>query len=68
MEEPLFYDSSALEGLQVADAVAYYTNRHINGHSDFDQYWDLIYPKIHRFKGSIDGYGLAVFPRQVSKA
>lgn len=64
-EDPLFYDSSMRKGLQIADAVVYCTNRHLNGNNDFDKYWNLLYPKFQtRYSGSIDGYGLTVFPRE----
>lgn len=62
-EEPLFYDSSSRKGLQIADAVVYCTNRHLNN-NDFDKYWDLLYPKIQTSPlGNIRGYGLTIFPK-----
>lgn len=64
VEEPLFYDSLLRKGLQIADAVVYCTNRHLNKKSDFDNYWDLLYPKIQKSPlESIWGYGLTVFPK-----
>ena len=64
VEEPLFYDSFVRKGLQIADAVAYCTNRYLNKNNDFDSYWKLLYPKIQKnASGTTMGYGLTVFPR-----
>lgn len=64
VEEPIFYDSTLRKGLQIADAVVYCTNRHLNGSLDFNKYWDLLYPKIQSdVTGDITGYGLTIFPK-----
>ena len=64
VEEPLFYDSPGRKGLQIADAVAYCTNRHLNKNNDFDLYWKLLYPRIQKNPNDgISGYGLTVFPK-----
>ena len=63
-EEPYFIDSHLRKGLQVADAVVYCVNRHMNQHKMFDDYWDMILPKMHsKHSGSITGFGLTVFPK-----
>ena len=36
VEEPLFYDSFVRKGLQIADAVAYCTDRYLNKNNDSD--------------------------------
>ena len=64
IEEPLFYDSTIRKGLQIADAIVYCTNRHLNNNADFNKYWNLLHPKIQTsVEGNIVGYGLTIFPR-----
>lgn len=64
VEEPIFYASHQRKGLQLADAVAYCTQRHLNHLVDFDVYWDIIKEKLWRDgSGNFDGYGLKIFPR-----
>lgn len=63
VEEPLFYNSSMRKGLQVADAIAYCTNRHLAGYSDFEPYWNVIQSKLRCNElGKTDGYGFRIFP------
>ena len=52
VEEPHFLASHLRKGLQIADAVGYCINRKINNYSDFDIFWNEIYPK---FRTSSDG-------------
>jgi len=64
IEEPHFLQSHARKGLQVADAVSYCVNRKTNNHTDFDNYWNLIYPKLRKSSsGLVRGYGLITYPR-----
>ena len=64
VEEPDFYDSSQRKVLQVADAIAYCTNRYLGKNSNFDAYWEHITKKAQRSSsGRINGYGLTVFPK-----
>ena len=69
VEEPDFIASHLRKGLQVADAVAYCINRKINSYSDFDIFWDKIYPKFRTdSNGDTAGYGFKIYPEQRSKA
>lgn len=62
-EEPIFIDSHLREGIQVADACAYATLKHLNGHEKFEKYWEAVRGKLRSSSGgSIIGYGLKVFP------
>lgn len=61
---PQFIDSKEETGIQIADLVAYCTNRFLNNKKNFREYWDLIYPKIQTGEdGKVDGYGLTKFPQ-----
>ena len=63
VEEPDFIASHLRKGLQVADAVAYCVNRKINSYSDFDIFWDKIYPKFRTdSNGDTAGYGFKIYP------
>lgn len=65
VEEPLFVDSHLRKGLQIADAIVYCVNSHLNHNSEFDDYWNLIQSRMHRkISGSIVGYGLTIFPKE----
>lgn len=65
IEEPLFFNSANSDGLQVADASAYCTNRHLNKFNDFDDYWKIIVKKMQKSpSGSINGYGLTIYPKR----
>jgi len=64
IEEPNFLQSHVRKGLQVADAVSYCVNRKTNNHTDFDSFWNLIYPKFRTSQtGQVLGYGLITYPR-----
>jgi hypothetical protein len=64
VEEPHFLKSHQRKGLQVADLVAYCTSRKTNNFTDFDAYWNLIYPKFRKSQnGKVEGYGLIAYPR-----
>jgi hypothetical protein len=64
VEEPTFLHSHTRKGLQIADTIAYCTTRKSNNHSDFDSYWNLIYPKFRKSAtGITDGYGLVTYPK-----
>ena len=63
-EPPVFVDSSAVEGVQVADAVAYGSFRHHSTPDEFEKYWNLIYGKFRTDgHGNAMGHGYEVFPR-----
>jgi hypothetical protein len=62
-EEPIFIDSHLREGIQVADACAYATLKHLNGHEKFEKYWEVVRDKLRASPGgNVNGYGLKVFP------
>lgn len=63
VEEPIFFKSKDRKGIQLADAVAYCTQRHLNNLPDFEKYWKIIEKKLRTdSKGNYDGYGLKIFP------
>jgi Protein of unknown function (DUF3800) len=63
VEEPMFIDSSIREGIQMADAAAYCTIKHLTNYVKFSSYWDILASKIRRGPtGQIEGYGFKVFP------
>jgi hypothetical protein len=62
-EEPSFFYSETIHGIQVADAASYCTLRHLNGYTKFCNYWNIIMGKMRKGPGGkIDGYGFKVFP------
>ena len=64
IEEPSFFPSHVRLGLQVADAVGYCANRHINNTRDFDSYWNMVYSKLRRSStGVVNGYGYRIYPQ-----
>jgi len=64
IEEVLLLDSSTRKGLQIADAIAYCTTKHLTNQTDFNQSWNIIEPKFRRStSGNINGYGLIIFPK-----
>ena len=60
--EPLFATSHGTEGIQVADAIAYCTAKHLAKNDHFKQYWKMIEGLSHAKDGKILGYGLIIFP------
>ncbi len=64
VEPPLFLQSSACHGLQVADAIAYGTNLYLKGTPRSDRCREAILRKAQRRQDNrIDGYGISIFPR-----
>lgn len=63
VEEPQFLDSHKRRGLQLADATAYCTVRHLTQSTKFEPYWNIVEKKLRRSAGGqIHGYGLKIFP------
>jgi hypothetical protein len=63
VEEPLFIPSVVSEQIQIADASAYCTMKHMNDSPVFSRYWDVIYSKLRKnHDGDPQGYGLKTFP------
>ena len=66
VEPPLFLQSSACHGLQVADTIAYGTNLYLKGTPRSDRCREAILRKAQRRQDNrIDGYGISIFPRWV---
>jgi len=64
IKDPVFIDSGASQGIQVADAVAYCTLKYLGEYQKFDPYWKIIFSKLRESKfGKIDGYGFKLFPK-----
>ena len=64
VEEPLFLPSHLRKGLQIADAVAYCSTRHINGHQNFAAHWQVVYSKLRTGpNGQVIGYGYRIYPQ-----
>ena len=64
IDNAVFVDSAAAEGIQIADAVAYCSSMHVNDRKEYNRYWDLIYPKFWQSpQGIIDDYGWKEFPK-----
>ncbi len=63
IQEPTFVNSAGVEGVQVADAIAYCTFRNKTGSTKFKPYWDKIYDKFRKGSdGRVSGYGIKEFP------
>ena len=63
VEDPLFVNSKSFRGIQLADAVAYCTQRHLNRLPNFDDYWEILEDKFFKDpKGNYENYGLKIFP------
>jgi len=60
--EPIFVNSDAIEGIQVADAVSYCTNRYLEKKSQFTDYWKMITKIMLSKDGKTFGHGLNIFP------
>lgn len=60
--EPLFTTSHGTEGIQVADAIAYVTSKHLAKNNHFKQYWVTIEKLSYSKEGKLMGYGLIIFP------
>ena len=65
--EPVFATSHGTEGIQIADAVAYCTTKHLAKNNHFGQYWKIIEKLSHAKDGKLLGYGLIVFPPDNNK-
>ncbi len=66
IQDPTFVNSAAVEGVQVADAIAYCTFRHKTGSTKFEPYWEKIYGKFRKGEfGTVKGYGIKEFPEEV---
>lgn len=62
MKEPIFVDSSAVEGIQVADAIAYCTFR--RNTEKFKPYWNKIYGKFRKNNDMVESYGIKEYPKR----
>jgi hypothetical protein len=63
IEEPIFIDSKIREGIQIADASAYCSFRHLMESVKFQPYWDIVRTKLRKGPGGlVTGYGFKVFP------
>ena len=63
IQVPTFVNSAAVEGVQVADAIAYCTYRYKTDSTKFEPYWNKIYNKFRKGKNDmINGYGIKEFP------
>ncbi|MBI1662107.1 MAG: DUF3800 domain-containing protein [Nitrosopumilus sp.] len=63
IDHRVFVESSAVEGIQIADAVAYCSFMYKQNHTPFANYWNMIYPKFRKSDfGTVSGYGLKEFP------
>ena len=63
IQDPTFVNSTAVEGVQVADTIAYCTFRHKSGSTKFEPYWNKIYNKFRTGEfGIVKGYGIKEFP------
>jgi hypothetical protein len=63
VEEPIFIDSKIREAIQIADACAYCTLKHLNAYVKFKRYWEIVHNKMRKGpNGNILGYGFKVFP------
>lgn len=61
--DPLFVNSDAIEGIQIADSIAYCTTKYLDGKVKFGSYWHLIKDRIYSKNDKIIGYGLIVYPK-----
>jgi len=60
---PTFVNSAAVEGVQVADAIAYCTFRYKTGSTKFEPYWNKIYGKFRTGEyNMVKGFGVKEFP------
>ena len=60
---PEFVDSSAVDGIQVADTFAYCTLAYKTGQKDFCDYWNIIFKKFKKNNfGKVMGYGYKEYP------
>jgi len=66
IQDPTFVNSAAVEGVQVADAIAYCTFRYQTGSTKFQKYWNKVYNKFRTGEfGVVKGYGVKEFPEKV---
>jgi hypothetical protein len=60
---PTFQNSESSEGIQVADAVAFCTIKHMRKHNRFIPYWSNITKRMRSDgSGRFEGYGFKEFP------
>ena len=63
VEEPIFIESDLREGIQIADACAYCTLKHLTGYDKFKPYWNIVSQKLRKGKNEVtEGYGFKIFP------
>jgi hypothetical protein len=63
VEEPIFIDSKVREAVQIADACAYCTLKHLTRYDKFKKYWEIVHNKTRKGpNGNTLGFGLKVFP------
>ncbi len=66
IQDPTFVNSATVDGVQIADAIAYCTYRHKACSLRFDPYWNKIYDKFRKGKNNVvKGYGIKEFPEKV---
>jgi hypothetical protein len=62
-DEPSFFPSEMIHGIQIADAASYCTLKYLKGCRKFNNYWNLIMDKMRKSPASdINGYGYKIFP------
>ena len=70
IEKLLFSKSDQTIGIQIADLFCYPTFHVFEYDKKPEKYWrfhELTYPKLFKFKGEIDSYGLKFFPDNTKK-
>ncbi|MDE2591015.1 MAG: DUF3800 domain-containing protein, partial [Patescibacteria group bacterium] len=61
---PIFLNSESSEGIQIADAVAFCTIKHMRKHHRFIPYWNNIIKRMRSdVNGNFEGYGFKEFPQ-----
>ena len=66
IQDPIFVNSAGVEGIQVADVIAYCTFRYKTGSTKFEPYWNKIYDKFRKGKsGTVIDYGIKEFPKEM---
>jgi hypothetical protein len=70
IEKLLFSESDKTIGIQVADLFCYPIFNIFEYNKKKDEYWrfkELTFPKLFKYKGKIDGYGIKYFPDTTKK-
>lgn len=63
IKDPIFVNSAGVEGIQIADAIAYCTFKHKTGTEKFNPYWNKIYNKFRKGEqNKVNGFGIKEFP------